>query len=234
MSDIYCGAQQVVGCFLTNEFPIGAPSLNPCFLFDLMRYLRFNHEVAYVRLPFLHRIPDWQAFSNLLNHPYWERTWIVQEVVLAKSLVFVYGEAVFSWEQYCYGVHGLYEAMMTNRVPNMESILNYIPYLHKSVVGMSDRVDTLSELKRGFESSDKSQWPTLGQVADRLHKVMSKDPRDQIYALLSLACDGNAPELKPDYAPSVTYADVMRMVLIHSFKYGPTAFSFARRLVVQI
>jgi hypothetical protein len=141
-------------------------------------------------------------------------------MVLAKKLIFVHEEATFSWEQYCFGVNRFFEVMITEKVPNMEEILKDVPHLQRSIGRMSDRVDMLSELKRTVETSDKSEWPPLVQVADRLYKVMSKDPRDQIYALLGLACDGTSPELKPDYAPSVTYADVMKKVLSHSLNQG--------------
>jgi hypothetical protein len=220
MSEIYPGAQQVVGCLATNEIPAGQIPLSQSFLFDLIRYLRFNPDATGLRLPYRHRIPDWAGFCLLLSHTYWQRVWIVQEMVLAKKLIFVYGEATFSWRQYCYAINHLYERITSDKVPNKDSILKYVPLLFVLLVGMSDRLDMLSELKQSVESRDKSERPSLAQVADQLYMVLSTDPRDQIYALLSLASDGGTLELKPNYDQSITFEDVITKVTLHSFEEG--------------
>ncbi|KAF4632259.1 hypothetical protein G7Y89_g5868 [Cudoniella acicularis] len=220
MADIYSRADQVVGCMSTNAIPADKNPLRPSFLFDLTRFIRFNPRVKAMRLPYLHHISDWIGFCWLLDHGYWQRAWIVQEMALAKKLIFVYGEASFSLEQYSYVVKNLSNRMAIGKVTNENAILKYVPSLFILLTRMSDRLDMLRELKKSIDSADRSQWPSLAQVADMQYTIMSTDPRDQIFALLGLASDGAAPELKPDYNHSNTYEKAIKSAIFHSFDLG--------------
>ena len=79
-------------------------------------------------------------------------------MVLAKKLVFVYGEATFSWHQYCSAIKHLYGGVVAEKIPSMESIQKHIPVLHLLLVTMSDRLDMLTEFKESMESRVRSEW----------------------------------------------------------------------------
>jgi hypothetical protein len=224
MAQIYSNAQQVVGCLGTNAaLPSVFPSLlNQSFFFKLIQYLVFDFDglTHNPRMHYMHRLHDWQAFNVLLAHPYWDRAWIVQELVHANKLIFVYGETAFSWKQVCYIANGLYARTMTFTVPNMEEILRFLPMLRFHLVRQSDRLDMLTDMKRRVQSMNRADWPPFAQVVDRLYKVESSDRRDQIFALLSLASDGNAAELKPTYDEAVTYEHVITKAIRYSLENG--------------
>jgi hypothetical protein len=44
--------------------------------------------------------PSLQAFAQILQHPYWERVWIVQEVAAASSLSILYGGIYIDWDMF--------------------------------------------------------------------------------------------------------------------------------------
>jgi hypothetical protein len=225
MADIYSRADQVVGCMSTNAIPADVNPLSQGFLFHLTRFIRFNPHVIAMRLPFLHQISDWIGFCWLLENQYWQRAWIVQEMALAKKLIFVYGEASFSMDQYDYVVKNLFDRMTTGKVTNQDAILKYVPNLLILLTRMNDRLHRIRELKKSIGSADRSQWPSLARVADVQDALASKDPRDQIYALMGLASDGAAPALRPDCSnPSSTYETAIKKAIFHSFAWGQLQF----------
>jgi hypothetical protein len=105
---------------------------------------------------YIDRLRDWQAFTVLLSYLYWERAWIVQELVHANKLIFMYGETTFSWKQFCYIVNGLYTRTVTSTVPNMEEILEVLLLLRFYLVGQSDRLDMLIDIKRRVQSMNRA------------------------------------------------------------------------------
>ncbi|KAL8284598.1 hypothetical protein RB600_009152 [Gaeumannomyces tritici] len=46
------------------------------------------------------QIHDWRALLKLFVDPYWSRTWIIQETVLARELELLYGGRILSWDQF--------------------------------------------------------------------------------------------------------------------------------------
>ena len=42
--------------------------------------------------------PRWLAFIELLNHPWFDRVWVVQEVALASQIAVIYGDMRIPWE----------------------------------------------------------------------------------------------------------------------------------------
>lgn len=231
MAEIYSGAEQVVGCLSTKKFGTEPGIMSdlmghlaaqsPEFLFDIIRYLRFTQDRdKTMRLPFRHRILDWEAFCFLLHHPYWRRAWIVQEVLMAKKLVFVHGDAYFSWKQYRYAVKHLYHRVQFSKISGIEELYKKVPYLSILLTGMADRLDMLDDVKKGVQGHDRDEWPSVASLVDILYRVESTLTRDQIFALLSLASDGDASALQPDYREEVSDLDVLVKVSDYYLKKG--------------
>jgi hypothetical protein len=43
---------------------------------------------------------EWLALIKLLNHPYWSRVWIIQEVSLGRRVELLYGHGVIDWNTF--------------------------------------------------------------------------------------------------------------------------------------
>jgi hypothetical protein len=41
--------------------------------------------------------PEWKAMDSLFRREYWERTWIIQEIQLAKNVLIHCGDGAFNW-----------------------------------------------------------------------------------------------------------------------------------------
>jgi hypothetical protein len=42
--------------------------------------------------------PQWLALTTFLNHPWFTRVWMIQEVAVASHVIFVYGCFSFYWD----------------------------------------------------------------------------------------------------------------------------------------
>lgn len=96
MRDIYNAATRTIVSL--GDGPAGK------FLFEFLHEL-FLHENFYnpdeqvFKSPKLikEESPKWLALKGLLNHSYWKRAWVVQEIVLAKSLHINYAGYWYDW-----------------------------------------------------------------------------------------------------------------------------------------
>jgi hypothetical protein len=43
----------------------------------------------------------WESIDRLWDRPYWKRTWIFQEIVLAKNVLLMCGKATLPWNMFC-------------------------------------------------------------------------------------------------------------------------------------
>lgn len=220
MADIYSKAEQVVGCLgVEQDLP-----LSPYFLFMILRYLRshgLNTAAHPLYLPVLTRLRDWAAFVFLLTNPYWQRAWIVQEIILAKKLIFIYGEACFSWDQYHMAVTGLSRMIVDGRIPNIAEIQAHIPVLHGLVANATDQLEKISSLKHNLALHPHTQDRlSLPQILHRLYIVQATQRRDQLYALLNFSSDRHSPALQPRCDPAVTDTTIFTDATLHYLRRG--------------
>jgi hypothetical protein len=95
MNEIYRQADKVLvwlGCAPKQEFVPRAIDLLPLVGKELVRYLQspaHRFEVAH-ELTHLGR-DGWEAILHLLRNPYFRRVWMIQEVALAKEIMFLCG-----------------------------------------------------------------------------------------------------------------------------------------------
>jgi Heterokaryon incompatibility protein (HET) len=124
----------------------------------------------------------WSAdISNFLEREYWERTWIIQELIVSRNVKMVCGRQTTDWSEFI-----------------------------ASLPPEASALSTLASLR-----DDYQQWEYLGKTKSLLATCMQFsyykcfDPRDKVYALLSLLPTDNA--LRPDYtkATEQLFLDVL-------------------------
>ncbi|OCL10289.1 HET-domain-containing protein [Glonium stellatum] len=104
----------------------------------------------------------WSSMRNLLSLPYWDRIWIVQEVVLAPDAITCWGREEIPWKQLWTVVKWAYSGSLTKR---------------------STIIDNGSLVKIGsLGLSQGSLWDWLIRTKNR----KATDERDRIYGLLGL------------------------------------------------
>jgi hypothetical protein len=128
--------------------------------------------------------PDLEALFAVLERPYFERAWIVQEIAVSKHIFLICGDAVVNWETFTVAFCYL--------ILTMQWIWEFYP---------DHRVQYLLTLKiseMDWETSlDMPWWKIL--LRHRIHQAT--DPRDKVYAYYGLRCKDGLHELgiKPDY-----------------------------------
>lgn len=136
-------------------------------------------------------LKDWDFthhFLLLCQRPYWTRTWVVQEIVLAKELVVHCGSYFVTWDQFSNSII---------------TLTDHLRFSHRGAVNIVNngpgtlREERLSR-KRRFSSS-RSLHETLWVF----RRTQCTDLRDKIYALLSMSnSDSGQTQLAVDYTIS--------------------------------
>lgn len=136
------------------------------------------------------------AFAHFFSRPYWSRAWVLQEVALAAQATVVCGR----------------EQVELKDLIDASRVLKFL-HTYDATVSEYDwsGFEQASTLLRMGKDVSGSRWPALGKFREMCETTIVKlvlrfrgsqatDPRDKIYALLSLADDGSS--VIPDYSKS--------------------------------
>jgi hypothetical protein len=224
MAEIYRNAQQVV------LFP-GTPctELGDALLFMLTFSSAFGKKWYFHEGDFrkawgsltsaeLHRkygIPlpddsDWKAVRFFLDQPCFRRTWIVQEVALAKKLRLLFSPGMeLDWDDERTLSFGAFFKVVCDR--NHSVTERYGVYIGREMVFARAMV-----LTRGM-SQLIPDHPSLSLLSLLImtRRFEVTDPRDKIYGLLSVASDLDKLKIEPNYSNSVkdVYIDVTHRLI---------------------
>ena len=122
--------------------------------------------------------PAWIALSRIFSRPYFRRSWIVQEVALARHAVVHFGPYVIDWD--------LLAAASSYQMGQLAS----------DAENAHDAVAAIEEFKR----KDHGRGNHLVDALFISYRFNCTDPRDKIFAMLGL---DQALVLQPDYLSSV-------------------------------
>ncbi|KAH3945557.1 hypothetical protein HBI56_095490 [Parastagonospora nodorum] len=159
--------------------------------------------------------PKLEALFAILDRPYFERAWIVQEVVVSDRVFLVCGDAVIRWEHFLgaftyfiMATPWIWEFYPTNRL-----LLLY----------------TLKHTDDDWKDPANSNWL---KVLVRLRGLRASDPRDKVYAYYGLQCKDGLTELgiKPDYK-NMTVHDLYTTLATNALREGQAAVLHIPRLV---
>ena len=135
--------------------------------------------VARHALPFI-QSRGWIALSRIFGRPYFRRSWIIQEVALARRAAVHCGPYVIDWD--VLATASSYQMAQATDAENANDA-------HDAVAG-------ITELKR----HDHGQGNNLVDALFMSYYFNCTDPRDKVFAMLGLA---QTRGLKPDYNLSV-------------------------------
>ncbi|KAK3319453.1 heterokaryon incompatibility protein-domain-containing protein [Apodospora peruviana] len=152
--------------------------------------------------------PLWEVNRLFLHRPWFLRTWIIQEAVLARDLFFICG----GW-----GMDGIFLAACwdfiigDNLIPMFS---NPTPATAWQVVEGKAMHQILLMLDTGMGRDNKPSQ-SLIDMLQRSRNALATNPRDHVYGLLGLATEAYRERLTVDYEESVAdlYARVARLVV---------------------
>lgn len=163
--------------------------------------------------------PSWESIEHLFCQSWFGRTWILPEVVLAKEIICLFGDAVWKLnslvefgkiiEDYQLGNDGLKQSVETRSSDNRVQAEENIHALQLCWKG-----------RRQHWGSNKGRPQRLADLLYHSSERDSKDPRDQVYALLALASDTDREHIKPDYSEANTVAAVYKKASTYCITRG--------------
>lgn len=168
---------------------------------------------------------NWKAFHDLIRRPWFTRRWIVQEFVLSKNKDVYIGHRIFSFDYIMGLIFLIHQFPNSLHLSSEEHEDNTCPYLidrssrHRFPAPTLDPVDNIDRLWEAYQASQKGETDalTLEKLLDKFASFQSYDPRDGIYAFLSMASDmdGLGVNWIPDYSDSNTVTNLYSQAVLH-------------------
>ncbi|CZR67070.1 uncharacterized protein PAC_16969 [Phialocephala subalpina] len=140
------------------------------------------------------------CIQALWRRDYWRRTWILQEIVLARDVLIMCGEECISWQDVA-AVDKWLGAIKINdeHPPFMRNFLMpHLALLASKMRGPVEMIETLRKLWHTPSSDSEIKRASL-QILRENASLRATDPRDKIYGLLGLMCF----DIVPDYSKPV-------------------------------
>ncbi|KAM0175384.1 hypothetical protein ACHAPC_009627 [Botrytis cinerea] len=134
-----------------------------------------------------------QQILNLLQNPWFQRIWVLQEVAAARDVVIMCGSTTIDGYIFCLGVKSL--KLSYTASPELKTLPSAIYLIEHAGFRPKFRTD----LSKRFSLNIRS----LAELIDMFHTRQATDSRDKVYALLGMSSDD--PEkagLQPDYNTS--------------------------------
>lgn len=164
------------------------------------RLLRFWHvEVMFKSLPYDVIQDVARGLFDLINRPFFERQWIIQEVTLGKDVHALCGDLDLLWATLL-GAAKFVQDMVEFR-PTL--LHEYPRQVFREKTQLIDNCEYLVDIRDDDKSKDL--WTFL----QRTHQHRATEQRDKIYSLLGIANDSESAPL-PNYDPSTTVQQVFR------------------------
>ena len=174
------------------------------FLEELCRDLHLGDPIDTSRLC--------KCLSQIFQRPYWNRIWVVQEVVRARDLIFICGKARATEE----AVHHALRLLRNFRqyVTTSTATESLITTKRFTVADINTQ-DPINLLKSRRVTQD---LPLIHLL--RLHRRFhATEPQDKIFALLGLSADGEALGVPVNYSVrwQIVYTSLARKLLMNGF-----------------
>ncbi|KAL8663602.1 MAG: hypothetical protein Q9168_008070 [Polycauliona sp. 1 TL-2023] len=140
--------------------------------------------------------------AGLLNRPWFTRTWVYQEVVVAKSGVVLCGSLEMDMDIFINLLDGVCD-LDFQEVGEAASIM----HASRGYKPMFAIREARFEARNGLSSSKKSRW--LSTIWQAMGNLDATNPRDKVYAFLAFADSTDENRISPSYGDSTesVYAD---------------------------
>ncbi|KAJ9145309.1 HET-domain-containing protein [Pleurostoma richardsiae] len=137
---------------------------------------------------------SWIAFADLLKRPWFRRRWVIQEIAYAKRVAIRCGEKVLSWLDFADAIEILMRRLdkvagLYNRSTLYAHDADALDHVYSGrALALVNAINTVFRKTRTGEVLDRL-W-SLEFLVTEYTSFEATNPRDIIYAFLSLANDG--------------------------------------------
>ncbi len=154
---------------------------------------------------FADNVALWDAVDVLLGRNYWQRTWILQELALAKTVVLRCGTKSAAFED----LHAIYSVIgRWADSPDVRELTLRAAHLYSIALLLS---------LRDLDGMNKDGMPMTSILAESQDQLVS-DLRDKVYGLLGMASDALilVPLLSYDISEAEVYTHLTRSLIVNS------------------
>ena len=138
---------------------------------------------------------DLRSTTELMTRAWWDRTWVQQELILAKRVVFSCGFSSFEWS------HMPSADRFNSLVGSAMKSLRFDEYLLDDFIDSFDAYMRIQNMTEIHETGTEDEDFVLIMAQGRL--CQNSDERDSVYGFLGLMNDNIASRIKPDYKMSI-------------------------------
>lgn len=209
MRDIYHNAVRV----LVWLGPLDDAHLGIKFLRDLRWMINMHNisvEELHEKFKAENRNQQRLAVIKLLDHPWFNRVWIIQEAAVANDVHILVGGHYLDWSE-------LKACMRAFGLPGMDPLLTIV---WKNCVDQADwtKVGNAIVLSEAKEFIQKGGRLRLRDILFATMMCGATNPRDKVYALRGICKDADNAALIPDYSKTVqqVYNETARYLLSES------------------
>jgi hypothetical protein len=157
---------------------------------------------------------NWQfplvAMAALIRRPWWRRTWVLQELILAKQITFLCGDKEVKedhWMGAWFALALLERTIYLKLYVTMEDVSDYELRYPKAMLDNSARnmlryrrwINPLYKESLSLPLLGLLRLTAIGPTGRKEPNFAVTDPRDRIYGMLGLATDVDILGIKPDY-----------------------------------
>jgi len=141
--------------------------------------------------------PLHRAVDKFLERAYFERVWIIQEILFARDVTVILGDRAAAWIDMS---RSIYYVDMNRKMHRAETYRSLVPEVM---------------FWRDHSAVDKPS--SLLQFLHATRQCKSSDPRDKVYALLAMTPERDEAAIAPDYtrSPREVFLSVARFLLTH-------------------
>jgi len=153
---------------------------------------------------------SWRALCQLMERPYWDRLWIMQEIAMGgEHTAILCGKDTVSWSE-------LYHGTYTFGTHNVDLMFTLIEHeCHEAGVPTSGlKRNKIIHLWTEQNVQAGREKPQVMCMLDLGRKSLVTEPRDKIYGVLGMMPVAAAENIKPNYKASlaelyISFAEVM-------------------------
>ncbi|KAI0199748.1 hypothetical protein F4808DRAFT_198479 [Astrocystis sublimbata] len=126
---------------------------------------------------------EWHILAQFLDRAWFERVWVVQEVAMAREVVFQTGPFMLPWNALSYRIATLSRYHLTEQIAHPSAFRNLV---------------TIIDVRRRLQTGGKISEASIPSILSEIRNFKSHYPSDKIYGVLSI--------LDPGFPIDVDYA----------------------------
>ena len=158
---------------------------------------------------------QWSAFIALMRREWFRRRWVVQELAFAKEAFLLCGDDTVHWIDYCSAVE-----FYRHRSDTIAALYDDSPEVRQQLTVLGDLqasgAGKMISVTNAYVRGATARLKTLEQLVSELTMFEAGDPRDAVYALMTLASD--VQDGSQQQGPMMWHHDASRVTLKTDYK----------------